>query len=317
MTALLLFDFLITALSQQINTQQIPFDTIVIFGDSHSDTGNVYKLTDQIWPRPPYFQGRFSNGLIWVDKLGVSNIMNYAYGAATTDNSLVQSIAWSQVLPTPGVRQQISTYVKDSNIITSNLNRTLFIIWVGSNDFAYNRTINPSLVVASLSNAISDLLKSNIKHVIVFNLIPIHLMPNIHALNQESYYSAMVLQFNNNLSNEIASMQATNPYISLRIFDIHSLVSKIINNPIMYAFNNNEDVCWNASIDNIVILCRDPKSYIFIDEYHFTSRMHEFFADAIRQFISSSSSPSSFRTSGIFEFILIFLCWMHCYHYNF
>ncbi|CAF3878217.1 unnamed protein product [Rotaria magnacalcarata] len=215
MTALLLFDFLITALSQQINTQQIPFDTIVIFGDSHSDTGNVYKLTDQIWPRPPYFQGRFSNGLIWVDKLGVSNIMNYAYGAATTDNSLVQSIAWSQVLPTPGVRQQISTYVKDSNIITSNLNRTLFIIWVGSNDFAYNRTINPSLVVASLSNAISDLLKSNIKHVIVFNLIPIHLMPNIHALNQESYYSAMVLQFNNNLSNEIASMQATNPYISL------------------------------------------------------------------------------------------------------
>jgi hypothetical protein len=32
---------------------------VVIFGDSFTDTGNVYELTNYTWPiTPPYYQGR-------------------------------------------------------------------------------------------------------------------------------------------------------------------------------------------------------------------------------------------------------------------
>src|SRR5437868_1188537 len=67
------------------------FRDIVIFGDSDSDTGNVFSLTGKTWPiSPPYYKGRFTNGPNWVDLLDVGETSSYAYGSAITDNALVQ-----------------------------------------------------------------------------------------------------------------------------------------------------------------------------------------------------------------------------------
>ena len=41
---------------------------ITIFGDSLSDNGNAFKATGGAIPAsPPYFNGRFSNGPVWVE----------------------------------------------------------------------------------------------------------------------------------------------------------------------------------------------------------------------------------------------------------
>ena len=46
------------------------FDQIIVFGDSVTDSGNVWELTDRKEPAsPPYFEGRFSNGPVWVEYL--------------------------------------------------------------------------------------------------------------------------------------------------------------------------------------------------------------------------------------------------------
>ncbi|CAF4219100.1 unnamed protein product, partial [Rotaria magnacalcarata] len=43
--------------SHQTTAQNVPFDTIVSFGDSHTDTGNAYNLTSHAWPIvPPYVE---------------------------------------------------------------------------------------------------------------------------------------------------------------------------------------------------------------------------------------------------------------------
>src|SRR5436190_1992927 len=45
---------------------------IVVFGDSLSDTGNVYAATGQQQPDPnSYYMGRRSNGPVWVERLAV------------------------------------------------------------------------------------------------------------------------------------------------------------------------------------------------------------------------------------------------------
>ena len=44
-------------------------DRVYFFGDSLSDTGNLFDLTDGNFPNEPYAPGRFSNGDIWVDYL--------------------------------------------------------------------------------------------------------------------------------------------------------------------------------------------------------------------------------------------------------
>lgn len=63
--------------------QANPFSKIYVFGDSLSDPGNIYNVTQSIQPfedffgldipitppSPPYFDGRFSNSSVWVENL--------------------------------------------------------------------------------------------------------------------------------------------------------------------------------------------------------------------------------------------------------
>jgi phospholipase/lecithinase/hemolysin len=65
------------------------FSRLFVFGDSLSDTGNLYAMTGG-YPPPPYWNGRFSNGKLWVEYLADSLQMpiaagdNYAVAGATT-----------------------------------------------------------------------------------------------------------------------------------------------------------------------------------------------------------------------------------------
>ncbi len=86
---------------------QRTFTTFTVFGDSFSDTGNLFQLTGGLLPlSPPYFPGRVSNGLVWTDymaqRLGVpgdaapallalGNSGNYAVAGAATSGSLAPS----------------------------------------------------------------------------------------------------------------------------------------------------------------------------------------------------------------------------------
>lgn len=65
------------------------FNRMVVFGDSLSDTGNLYKYTFHLVPKsPPYFSGHFSNGRVWAEDVasewhGNDNALkNYAVGGA-------------------------------------------------------------------------------------------------------------------------------------------------------------------------------------------------------------------------------------------
>jgi phospholipase/lecithinase/hemolysin len=55
-----------------------PFSKLYVFGDSLSDQGNIFNITKfanslssqlPVIPSAPYFEGRFSNGLVWIDYL--------------------------------------------------------------------------------------------------------------------------------------------------------------------------------------------------------------------------------------------------------
>ena len=47
--------------------QAAAYSQLVAFGDSLSDTGNVFAVTGT--PVPPYYDGNYSNGPVWVDRL--------------------------------------------------------------------------------------------------------------------------------------------------------------------------------------------------------------------------------------------------------
>ncbi len=64
---------------------------IIFFGDSLSDDGNLLQKLKIVPKSPPYYKGRFSNGITWAEHVSnhfynksYINSVNYCYGGATT-----------------------------------------------------------------------------------------------------------------------------------------------------------------------------------------------------------------------------------------
>lgn len=91
-----------------------PFSRIIVFGDSLSDTGNLYLLSGG-YPPAPYAEGRFSNGPIWVEYLAAALGMslapddNYAVGGATTGHENFNDGLFGMTYP--GLQHQIDAFL--------------------------------------------------------------------------------------------------------------------------------------------------------------------------------------------------------------
>lgn len=272
--------------TSQQNTEQDRFHTVVVFGDSLSDTGNVYKLTNGTWPIvPSYYQGRFTDNLNWVDGLKVSNVRNYAHAGATTDSAVIQGYTKSDTVAVPGIRQQIEMYINDSQEETIDAAHTLYIVSGGGNDFVFSKIPNPFVVVNGLLNAVDDLINFGAKHILVFNQPPAETFPYARALHLDFIFKQLTIVFNKILSIRIQKMQKNNSHVSLNIFDLYSIIKKIVDNE-SKQFVNTVDPCWDTGDDvSIIMHSSDPSQYIFIDKFHYTSSVHKIIADNVNNFI--------------------------------
>src|ERR1700680_881799 len=106
-----------------------PITQIVVFGDSLSDVGNVFAATGK--PPPPYYQGHYSNGPIWVERLAADLGLpaptpslvggtDYAFGGAETGTGFSPK-------GVPNVLTQIGAYLKAHKPASGQL----FVVWAG------------------------------------------------------------------------------------------------------------------------------------------------------------------------------------------
>src|SRR5712671_4101139 len=98
------------------------FDAIYAFGDSLTDTGNRPA------PAPTYFQGRFSNGALWIETLSVQLGFDYvaSNNFAESDGETADALA------------QVQRFVAPTNTPGG-----LFVVWSGGNDFIHNFAKGP------------------------------------------------------------------------------------------------------------------------------------------------------------------------------
>lgn len=267
-------------------SQSIPYDTVVCFGDSLSDTGNVYNLTNYQWPPEPFYKGRYADGPVWIEKLGISTLLNYAYGGATTDNNLIASTSEYNT-SVPGIRQQIALYKTQHDITKVNFDRTLYVVWANGNDYYFNISLNTSIVVNSIINGIQDLIKMGARKFLILNLAPLQIYPAVQMMNLNEYLIATTNAHNNDLSTQIINLHSQNPRISFYLHNVSSLITNILSNISQYGFNSTQN-CWLTSNHTVIPLCSTPNTYVFIDEYHFTTRIHQIIADDVKTLIQNS-----------------------------
>ena len=108
---------------------------MIVFGDSLSDTGSLSTLTDGSFANPPYFEQRFSNGPVWVDRLAdrlglaapVASLdggTNFAYAGAQTGAGLAFGFI-------PNVEMQIDEFFLTGDTLDGD---DLIVLWAGAND---------------------------------------------------------------------------------------------------------------------------------------------------------------------------------------
>ena len=276
-----------------------PITKIVVFGDSLSDTGNLfaYLISEGLPvfpPSPPYYNGRFSNGPVWVetlaDGLGLTALTpsllggtNNAWGGAETGHGFSSQ-------GTPNIGEQIVAFFNGGNAPSD---KHLYVIWAGSNDF-YNADtpIEPDDLVKNMVQNISDHITAianaaapgtELKF-LVANLPPLGQTARAQWLGQ--YISEMLnllsLKFNADLSVELEELE-TNLEIKIFRLDIFSLTQEILTCPYAFGFTNVINTAripfispgpppdFTSPDDGIV---ENPDEYFFFDDIHPTRVLH-------------------------------------------
>jgi phospholipase/lecithinase/hemolysin len=262
---------------------------LVVFGDSDSDTGNVYALTHHAYPiSPPYYLGRYCNGPNWVDDMDVLIKADYAYGSATTDSNFVQGLADFNQIPVPGVLQQVNQYFSKTNyfVLQISFQYALHVVWAGANDFLFNTSVTPQQIVNSLSNSLAALLNAGVKNLLVFNQPPGQYTPFFSALGYATSLAVGELAQAGNiyLNAALVALKKSYPTASIYMFDTHSLITSVLASN---QFINNNTACWTTyNATTVIKNCPDPTKYVFVDALHFSSTVEKIIADAVQPFFS-------------------------------
>jgi thermolabile hemolysin len=287
------------ALAFQVNTNfggllGKRFLSAAIFGDSTSDTGNVFQLTNDTWPiSPPNYHGRYCNGPNWADDLTVFLKYNYAYGSATTDNNIAPGYAKYGTVLVPGLLQQVQEYLNNFKL-SYTLDYTVHILWGGANDASANPALatQPQLIISSLMNSVITLLAGGAKNIIVFNQVPFQYVPVNAALNQPAQFIGLTAYVNGLTNASLQAIQAANPQAKIYLFDLHSLITNLFANPPPPVIHT-AGYCWNVTGSTIQKYCDNPKEYFFIDTFHFSSPIQRKLAQAVDQFFKPGFTPSA------------------------
>jgi phospholipase/lecithinase/hemolysin len=278
--------------------------TLVIFGDSLSDTGNVAHLTEEKYrvripgPLVNYADGRATDGRdtipaarkyfgLWVEQLAallpskpiIRNSLDggtdYAYGYATSGRgTTVVTLAPGVSVTVENVGQQISDYLATSPVIS---NRTVFVVWGGANDlFAATSVDDVVKAAVNVTNDVQQLINAGATQFIVPNQPPLGLTPEFNGNPQDRITAnAASLLFNQLLGAGIALLEESNrgKHLTITQVDVFRLFYKIVASPGKYGLDNVTAVSQG-------VYTVDPDKYLFWDSVHPTTKGHNILAEA-------------------------------------
>ena len=287
------------------------FSQFYVFGDSLSDTGNIFTATEgltnpetAIPPNPPYAPGRFSNGDIWVDFVGdeigltpttflspQTNIpadgVNFAFGGSSSglDNALAPNLGL------PGILGQVGLFTQNLQANNQQADpNALYAVWVGANDYVFGGVTDPNQTVTNLSNAIGALTQAGAKNIAVFNLPDLGQLPFALATNNSAPLTQLTNAHNAALEQALDSFDGNS--LNIIPVDVNSLFNQIAPNPGEFGFTQNPAIpCVVGDFNNISSVCDNPNELVFFDVVHPSSKSHRLVADVTLSAIKHETVP--------------------------
>ncbi|HTV15643.1 MAG TPA: SGNH/GDSL hydrolase family protein [Acidobacteriaceae bacterium] len=327
-TACLLSALLLTFSAAAAHAQDVrrlpdpDYTSIVVFGDSLSDTGNVANLTLTKYgveipgPDADYTAGRFTDGAdtlppaekyfgVWVEQLAATfpsnppvvdsldGGTNYAYGFATTGSGtgvFTFGPSDSLFVNVDNVGQQITDYLATKPKITS---KTLFVVWGGAIDVLY-ATSSDDVINAGINQTlnIQRLVDAGATQFIIPNLPPLGSVPRLNGSPATSVPATEASAlYNEVLSGGVDLLRfidfAKHPQFSE--LDVFSLFNHIVASPSSYSLVN---VTMSSQA-----MAVDPDSYLFWDDLHPTTHGHNILAVTAAEILAQAECRKDFAAT--------------------
>ena len=248
------------------------FTGIYAFGDSLTDTGNFFDLTGL--PPEPYFEGRVSNGIVWIEYLALAmqldagSVVNYAYAGATTGRENENDIPG--IFEFPGLQDELDFFEADLGGNSADQS-ALYVVWAGANDFFVSGPSAATIATAVGNNvvAVQRLHQAGAQRIMVVNMPDLGLTPYGRSVDAAglSFISAV---YNDSLDSALDELAAAG--IKTMRVDASSRVQDMVAQPQQFGFSNVVDAFLPAFVG-------DPSEFLFWDSVHPTTRGHFFFAE--------------------------------------
>ena len=280
----------------------VMYSDIYAFGDSLSDVGNDFIITNSTVPNPSIYTdgtyvGRFTNGPNYLDVLSgslgltlqpsLAGGTDYAYGGART-NYIHPGLASLGGL---SFNQQIAAYDSTHAVADSS---ALYVLWIGANDLADaiaatvqgdSTAISQAIgtAMAGISNAIANLAGRGAQHFLVPNLPDLALVPQIGGLGSTGLnFLANLASTSFNTALDTTLDQSIFSALDIRNMDVFGLLNNIVANPGAYGLIDVEHACYTGEVDgsslpggpNPPTICADPSQYAFWDYEHPSATVH-------------------------------------------
>jgi outer membrane lipase/esterase len=267
--------------ADRANASNPGYDAVVVFGDSYSDVGNIFFATGGTIPGPPYYNGRFSNGPLWVEHLAsgwgllltpsLKGGTDYAFGGAMVTAPVV--------LPggtIPSVPQQVAQYLSDHKGKADP--KALYILTGGGNDILNATGGSPATlgfqIAVGLAGAEFLLRQAGAKNFLMPIQFDLSVLPEGKA--NAAFLSAAVIAENNSL-NALLAVEQLIEGIKIHRPNVFGLMKAVQTDATFYGFTDITNPCLNVVLGTV---CTMPAYTLFWDAEHPTVFAHSFFAVA-------------------------------------
>ncbi len=269
-------------------------DRIVAFGDSLSDTHNMYNASR--WRIPDstsWYAGRFTNGRNWVEYLaGDLHVPLYDWAVGGVGVADRHVLPWADI---PGVLSQTRQWQRATGGDSSyDPGRTLFTVLVGGNDLIFFDTPVQE-ILAKERQALQVLIDGGAKNILVLNLPDVSRAPIFKLKPGSADVALKVAQINRGLATMVASMQQQDgANLDIQLFDTNALFTQLFDDPRAYGFQNSTQSCLDINRTGFSNFmeghapradCTNPDTFVFWDILHPTTHTHRILADQVSAFV--------------------------------
>jgi outer membrane lipase/esterase len=316
--------------------------TQYVFGDSLSDTGNLFEALGYNFPNPPSYHDSFTNGPVAVQLLAQSlggnanpslwvtgfQDVHGLFGAGFTPgpNYAVAGATSAITHPSPDnidLPYQIGAFLKHENGTAPS--NALYTVMIGGNDVrdAVLHS-NPAGVEAGVNAelaGIQSLINAGAKRVLVGNV------PNVGAIPEftqdgnpadPAQATAYSIAYDTALSAGLARERALDPSADIALFDLYSFNQALLTNANAYGLTNTTDPCYT----NAETIAGDPAlapttsaacglnaaniaHLVYWDQIHPTATVQALWAQGLEQTAVPEPSSLALLAAGMLGLALV------------